>query len=551
MSDQPPPHTLLSQQALTRLQKLADGNGLTADQIKLLATDEQTYVIKGITKLTPFAETLETPVGAKTTIKLKHKNVGNFAALKSESESTAQQFKTNQEWVPEGLEYLKKLPANGWGLSGDRFALPEYCMQFSATEICPKCRGQKLIHCTMCAGHGLVTCAQCRGNRYEVCNSCGGLGFYQGRQDQPCGACSGGVMMNGLRCVACRVCNGSGQMACPTCGGRRGTACDMCKGIGNITRNITLTCGMETSFIMKAEGLPSGLRRGLDRLGATKLGQGYADIQVVALPQQPEENPEVDDQRTHAEFEAAKDEAKSRDKSVPAELHYEATLPYADMRVDIGGHKAIVSVFGKRGAMLGVPNFLDDATRTARDAMHAFTKSGGDFQPVFALRLMCDARALLLAGKGDAKDLRKLYPYGLSVDAAQGIMREMQPLLNKVTRAIRLIAAVLLGALNAGLLALFYLTPLRTSLAQNMSPLTDIILDIGILAATLSLGWFGLSFSTRLALQRKFPKIPIAVLQKTGKTGYSLLGTTILMFALFLCLSAPAWLRYLASLTFH
>ena len=234
--------TPLTDQALARLRKLAEGNGIAPDAIKVFGADEKIYTIKGVTKLTPSVQ-----AQSKTVIGTGHstyaKILPNFALMKGEVDKETLSFQQRSDWLPAALDQLRAQPAGGWGSNDVKIPLGEFSNAFAATEPCPNCRGQKLTPCQQCNAQGTVPCVQCQGSRYQVCPSCGGQGFYQGQPNQPCPTCSSyGMSLGGLRAIPCRTCSGTGQSVCPVCQGRRGVPCEACKGIGLITQEVTLVC---------------------------------------------------------------------------------------------------------------------------------------------------------------------------------------------------------------------------------------------------------------------------------------------------------------------
>ncbi len=540
-SPSPPAPTPLTDQALARLRKLADGNGFAPDAIKLFGSEERLYTIKGMSRLMPYSEPQPQTAGKSAGGK-NRKILPNFAAMRAEIEQQVTIFGTRSDWVPAALKELQAKPSGGWGLNEEKIPLPDYTMYFSASEPCTACRGQKMVACESCNGHGYAICSLCNGNRYETCPACQGFGYLNGQQDQPCMTCSNSpIILNGFRCVTCHKCNGSGQMVCPTCNGRRGTTCPTCKGVGTISENVTLVCGFEPRFTIAAEGLPSGLRRGLDRLGIAKLGNGHADIAVVAPPPAAEDTQPESDNLTMAEEDARQSVAR---KTPQAEQHYEAQIPYADMRMDFAGKKALVSVFGKRGVLLGVPAFLDTAAETAREALRAAAKGKAHLSAALSMRLMRDALTLVVAGQYDAKNLRKIYPYGLSAQTAQEIISEMHLALKSITRLVRGVVATSCGIASGGLFWMLFATPFGATFRRLFPMPFTPVADFAPLLIALLLSWIVLSVSTSVALRRQFKGLKINALQKTGKTGYAMMGSIITLFfsIAILAPNKPNWL---------
>src|SRR5262249_16207208 len=150
-----------------------------------------------------------------------------------------------------------------------------------------------------------------------------------------------------------------------------------------------------------------------DRLGLANLPNGYADIETIPEAQNPESSI----------TESAPD---TKEKSAKAEVHYRARLPYADMRISFNGKTALVSAFGKRGALRGVPTVLDAALEPQREKLRAAAQGKGSLDTALDARAIGDALKLQLGGKDNMKELRRLYPHGLSTGTAQEILSNMR-----------------------------------------------------------------------------------------------------------------------------
>src|ERR1700722_11452581 len=452
-----PPTSPLTARAIERLQKLADGNGLAPDAIKLLGSEEKTWVLNATLELEPLAEAIpgRTPEAKKLNIQA----LPNFAALQSEIQNRQKSFREDGTWIPAAIKRLKDQPAQGWGLDDVRISLPEYSALLSASEACPGCRGAKTIMCEQCSGQGAVTCAQCQGARQEYCYNCAGRGTNPVDPNQPCAIC------NGRRYIPCRMCHGSGMTTCPVCQGRRGVTCPTCNGVGAATQEVTLSCGARTHFIIAPNSeLPTGLRRGLDRLGFANLVNGYADIETTAPPVDKDNPPPPPVPGL------SPDATQAKPKTQKAELHYMAKLPYADMRISFNGKAAVVGAFGKRGSLIGVPAFLDAALEPWREKLRAAASGKGSIDETLDARVLHDAFALQLGGTNDVRALRKLYPIGLSNEAAQDIMTNMRLALNKITLHARAAVAAACVTASAAFFGVLFFTSLNARLTQNLLP---------------------------------------------------------------------------------
>jgi hypothetical protein len=525
------PATTLVARALERLQKLADGNGVAPDAIKLIGAEEKTWVLNGTMKLDPLAEAIpgRTPEAAKAA---KPVALGNFAALKTEVERRQKVFRDTPSWIPATIKQLKEQPGEGWGLDDVRIPLLEQTVLLSASEACPSCGGAKMLTCQQCGGQGSLTCNHCNGTRQEICYNCNGHGVHASNPNQPC------VVCNGRRYIPCRFCQAAGVIICPTCHGQRGIVCSTCKGIGMMTQEITMTFGARTHFLIANNSdLPSGLRRGLDRVGIAGIVNGYADIESVTPPVA-----EDDDSLHEVPGMEAYAPTPKKEKPPSPEVHYVAHLPYADLRMSFNGKAVLVSSFGKRGALMGVPPFLDNALESWREKLRSATTGKGNMDDALGARVMRDALTLQLSGKTDMRELRKLYPLGLSNEAAQEIMTNMRLALNRHTLHVRAIVAVLCAVLSGGLFVGLFFTQLNVQLTQNLQTYAGMGVDLGLLMLACSLSWLALASVTSFALRKRFPDSKIPLTQKIGKTGYAMLGAIVAMFIVVVMLAKPAWL---------
>ncbi len=538
----------LAARALERLRKLADGNGIAPESIRILEADEKVYEIDGTMRLEPVADTRGKRYPGVARGRKGLVTLPSVADLRAEVERRTKDFREGTGWIPEAVALLKAQPFEGWGLDDVAVPLANHSAVLAATEPCPACQGRKMLTCTQCQGNGVVVCTQCQGQRQELCYNCLGRGTNPLQQDQPC------IVCEGRRYVPCRFCQSQGHLVCPTCQGRRGTTCSACNGAGGITEEVALECVARTHFKLHTGAWPSGILRGLDRLGIDKLGQGYADISTVPLPDEERDEGQAPaagfpDAPPGHEFSGVTEDKAARHKPPKPEVRYRALLPYADLRMDFNGKKAIVGAFGKRGALIGVPPFLDSALAPDREKLNEAARGRAELEPAVKAPLMRTALALVIAGKDDPRELRRNFPLGLSADAAQEIASNMRLALNRFTRRARAGIASACGMVAAGLFAGYFMTPLHARLAENFAWPAAALVDLSPLALALAGSWFALSAAIRMVLQRSFPSLKIPLRQKTGKTGISMQAGIALCYliALFLAPVRPGWLGVLLS----
>ena len=291
-----------------------------------------------------------------------------------------------------------------------------------------------------------------------------------------------------------------------------------------MTQEITVTCGAETHFTLKSSGLPSGLRRGIDRIGIPSLGKGHADI--LATPPTKEEK-----------------ERPPKGSRILI-LNYRVTLPYAEIRMGLGRSRAMVSVVGKRCALVDVPAFLDEPLKPWRDKLHQAAVGKAMLEAAMEARAIKDVLALAIAGKDTLKEVRKLYPFGLSQEIIKSLLSDTRLALKKTTITTRSALAALCVALCSGLFYKLYMTGFLAWATMGWSHPTSFAADMTILVLALGSSWMALNFATRLVLRRRFPQFTFALQQKVGKIGLGMLSSIVVAFALCLWLAplAPAWL---------
>ncbi len=509
MSEQDTP---LTDYALNKLRQLAKGNGLKPDAIALVHTDEKTVPFTGTMLLTPKTESkVQRTTGKDTTIPKGSKSFTSFAELSTFATEEQNTYAESEEWFTDIQPEIDALPGKGWGLESTYVTHDKKATTSAfAEEPCQACAGQALLICDFCLGKRYNSCPVCQEIGFEPCYNCFGSGREPSNQDQ-----------------LCRICNGTRQAVCRTCQGQRGIPCAQCKATGNIpcatcaasgkmVEICTITFGADINFAVGSGAeLPAALRRALDRHGIGLIAKGHADIDYV----------------------------KPEDEQIPGlvKLFYTAQIPCADMVVSFGGEKKRVAIFGHKRTLLEVPPYLDHALADGIAALAQAAKSGNLARPL-EYRALHDSCRLILTGKGDLNNLRRIYPNGLSKDTGTKILRLMRAALHRTTIAARysgaLLALLLAGGIGAGL----YLTP-HAQWGVNAA------LGIESAAALVSaaLGYVLTSKAAQFKLRHMFPDIP----PKGGRIGgalalvAALAGLALTFGMAFLNPESAVWLQQL------
>jgi len=510
---------------IQRLRALAEGNGIDPHSIKLIGSDEQSYTLEATMHFTPLCDVENKrypgPARSKGALVLQ-----DAAALQAEVGRRREEFRQHTDWIAEVKAELQSAPGHGWGLDGAKVMLPKRNAILAASTPCQQCNGTRTITCSQCQGSGSTVCFQCRGDCKELCYNCQGSGQNPQQPTQQCLICRGN------RYIVCRQCLGTGQIPCPTCGGKRGTPCPACRGTGQITEEAQLTFGATTRFELKSSALPSGLRRGLDRLGIPNLAKGHAVIDIVTPKKEGDDHPQEDG-------------PPPRPQPPDPSLHYQAQLPFAELRVDFNGKKAVVSIFGKRNMLIDVPPFLDEALNPWRMKLLDAAKGNLPIGDALKVRAMRDALGLELQGKGNAQELRRLYPAGLTLKTAEEIARGMRLAIKRTTLHVRTAAAVGCAMLGAGLFGECYFTSLPERIPFQPRWF-GLAFDFLPPVLAIGLAWVSMNAIMGFFLKRTFPDMTIGRRLPIGKTGYMMSAAIVIFWLIILILSParPSWLSF-------
>jgi hypothetical protein len=274
---------------------------------------------------------------------------------------------------------------------------------------------------------------------------------------------------------------------------------------------------------METNNLPTGLRRGLDRIGINNLGKGHAEIAVSIPPKESEDAPQS--KRLHL-------------------LNYRAALPYAEIRIGFGTKKAVISAAGKRCVITGVPFFLDASLQPWREKLEQAAKGKGSLDDAITVRALKEILALIVAGKGHTNEVRRLYPFGLSPNVITSILSDTRLALNRTTLHTRSIVAASCSVVSTILFYVFFVLGFETKVTTDLKLSIRAAIDTSVLITALAASWAILNFATRFALRRRFPQLQMAVKQKIGKTGLTMLGGITICFIATLVLTPlrPLWL---------
>jgi len=499
----------MTDRTITRLRAYGRGNGIKSEDIILIESKEEIFTVLGNLTLTPHCDvTSRTALGR---MKGKaYKVLASFAELRTEVDAIKKEFEDGGAWTEDAIKELENTTGHGWGLHGSLLCWSDKTTILGATENCPTCRGTAQHPCNECHGLGSVPCHNCQSRGQEICPLCAGHGHDPNNPNNKCPTC------NGTGWALCRFCQGQMKLPCVHCHGRGNTPCTDCHGSGFISQEVQITKGARMDFaIATTASLPSGLLRSLTRVGEDKLCKGHADITM---------KPDID---PNAEG----------PKSGPLLVRLEAKIPYTDIKLKIDGKSSIVSCFGKLGKLSGIPPFLDSSLQEARKHLADAVAGREPIEMALGARAMNEAFGLVLAGKTHPNELRRLYPVGLSGQAAQEIMKNLTQYFRKATARTRLIVSTVCVLVSAMAFCGLFFTSAFNTLAAMGGKLLVAAIKGGFLATALGATWLALQLGARSALSKQLKGTKVAAQQSLGRTGATALGIMTLLYLIILFLS--------------
>lgn len=483
----------LTKDTLKRLRALAKGNEIAPESIQLVENKENIYTIHGYIQLT--ARSSHRSREKYGRIKSKNGQVlPSFEALTNKIANIEKEAQEGSGWIEPALQELEKMTGHGWGHRDSHLSWSDQETVLLATENCRDCNGSGQHPCQECKGQGSTPCYHCQGRGQELCLQCQGSGQDPSNQGSPCPIC------HGTRYQTCRICHGKRVAACRVCGSKGYIKCPSCRGAGCISREVRMRSGADISFGLKStSGLPSGLLRSMSRIGEENIYKGHADIKL---------------KRPDPETKSQADKAR---------IILEAKVPYAEIKIRFGDTGSVISCFGKKGRLTGVPAFLDKALEVTRSYLGKASKGEMAIEKALGPRLMQDALKLTLAGKNHPNFLRRFYPVGLTGGTAKEIMKNMSITLKHETMKVRTIVAALCTVLSVGTFAGVFLTPFYEWALAEYKVKVMLAGEIALPLMALAITWVTLHSFAQMVLKRRFPSAKIMASPKLGARGYTAL----------------------------
>lgn len=453
----------LADQALDKIRSAVKGNGIAPDKLEISEYNEQIIKFKATTNLEISADVSEKKVPGKVSGPevIENQRVAGEVINKKIAEVSKDE-ETRGRIKSEILERDDK----GFGIGGQSLPLSFLDKEYVYYAPCPACGGKGQMQCPRCHGHGYETCTNCKGNGFIPCIHC------KGRREIPG---PGGAMVKCNHCqgrgqMPCDYCKQTGKIPCTLCKTKKFVPCKDCNGTAWYSNVVNVKVKADCHSDYDSEELPENLNKIINKTGREIIH----DVKIT--PCEP---------------------AGKNDQEDVIALCYNVQLPYAEAQINIGENSVRTLLFGKKGRIAEIPDFLDTILKPGMGNLKKAAEGNGNapdnLKKAAKYRTIKQAIAAT-ARYSQVKAFKILLhhnPLGLSKNAAQSMIQLSDEALNNLTSRQMLIARIsgIAGALVIP--AVYFLTPVNTILLGEISSgainkLTGII----VFAAGAGTGYF-------------------------------------------------------------
>lgn len=511
-------HFLIPLKGTKLLAGMLDGNGVKADQVRLVKHDTQVHVVHAqmLIEMKPDMTTSQRsgnqPVG---------KTLPTKEAVMAEGIARAIVLANDANVQREIGEFLDKKPGKSFGEKPFRFKLAAAHEQYSVVDQCLKCNGATTNPCATCNASGSAPCTGCVGHGFTQCPICYGTGQQQ-RADgarMPCTKCTGtGRSM-------CMTCQGQKFLRCAVCAGQGRTACTECDRTGFWTHVYDAQWHVEATFELERKMTQPEVIEVVELLGVQKTAtEGHAEILRLV--------PEV-----------------VGDKLI---LPYAALLPVAQVEFSVIGktHPAVIA--GLHGTIIEIEPLLDTYIKPGVSALVKLSK--GPLAAAALVASACRFKLLrqVLAGlthhsKGHVyQKLRNEYPLVVTDKFAKATIRYADLALLALAEGPRWKGLAVGAAVGAAAYAVYFMTPAREAirgiminqrLEQHLLAIDVLIWAIGCGIAVVTVKIFAAKALRKIlpqTVQVKEHGLPAA-----GRQGWLAVPATLLLWVIFAFVSQP------------
>jgi hypothetical protein len=406
-----PEHFEIAKKAAARLGAMAEGNGLTANQVRIAKEDAHVHRLPAEFSVIIKPDISHRIMQGKVSV---GQVLGSKKDVHAQAEKTAQEFLSVETVQKEILAEVEKKPGRGFGAEPFNFKINQSKKEYSVVDKCLTCQGSMFSPCLPCQGTGMLNCNTCLGT---------------GQQRNSDGSLS-----------QCMSCGGRRQSQCLTCHGQGKIGCGECAQSGFTTHIYTAEWHAETTFTLDRKLIPEEILKIVDHFGVKQLSIGeHAEISL----QQP----------------------ALRDHHLIITCY--AMLPVTAAEFSVVGRNCPALIAGLHGTVLEVEPFLDGYIKPGINALLKLSK--GPMAVDALVQTACKYKVIreTLSGLSHHKKafvyqkIISSYPKIISDKYAKGLVKYADIALLALSEKPRTKGLVTGTLLAAALSALYFMTPLH------------------------------------------------------------------------------------------
>lgn len=462
--------TELPQKALKKIRALCRGNGVEPDSVQIKSARGNIIKCQALTHIELHTE-------VKEQRKKGRLEVGKLVESAEHLQHAISQLTSNALKNIDTRKYVSKMltdrPDKGFSVHAEYFEIEPLTQDYCFHEACGACQGQGISSCKNCGGKRREVCNKCRGRAMVPCNYCDGRGFIQGPdgQQKQCNRCFG------KRQTACTICRKTGSISCRQCKGSGNNKCGGCGGQAFFTHIAHVIVKLKTLFEIDRAALPHPVIKIIEDNGGKMVENGHIKLHIEPV--------------------------KREDGGLA--IQYDLEFPYGDLELSINGKPLKMNLFGYKGKILKLPNFLDRLVGTNLQ----FLKEAADNQGPIPTKIKKSSQSRLIAEglllsvsmppKKAMITLKRKFPMGASNVLIKDIILLSNKALSNATRKTRFGGLSVGMALAALIDALYFLSPIRAIL-QSVFSSAALLSIIDLLLIPLG-GYIG-AYTARYMAQR-------------------------------------------------
>lgn len=442
----------LPQKALRQIRTLSKGNGANPDSIQIKHAEGRMIECQALTHI-------ELDTDSEDESKRGQHQIGDVLENGQAVEQAVNTYLSDIIKKADTRKMLatiiQKSKGQGFGSHGEHFPLDSLKKDFCFHQPCGHCEARGQMTCRNCGGHTVERCTKCHGRKLMTCNYCQGSGTTTGPNNQqvPCRQCAGRQQ------IPCTLCGQTGTITCRNCGGSGHQKCSECDGAGIFTFIRHIQVKIRTLFEIDRTELPHPVVKVIEDTGPRVVERGYIQLKQA-------------------------EQVQREDGGLA--ISYLAAFPYGDLELSINGKSINTHLFGFKGKMLKLPNFLESLVERNYDhlqkaAMHK-NNALQNIKKAAKSRLIAQGLALSLQmpGKKAMMTLKKKFPMGVSNGFIQSVIKDGRRALSNVTHKTRMMGFAASGLALFVLYTGYLLSPIKTLIGNDMASMViDIVLIIG------------------------------------------------------------------------